>query len=180
MKKLFLSVLCIVLLTGCKKETTTVESAPAAPAASADGPITIGDNKYTEIGKKAMADLSKGDMDAWLAAYADNTKYYWNNGDSLVGKPALSKYWRDRRANVLESLEFKNNIWLPVNVNTSQATERTGPWLLAWYKVTAKYKGGGTMTQWMHTDYHFDANGKIDEVDHYIDRAPIIAAMPKQ
>jgi hypothetical protein len=28
--------------------------------------------------------------------------YYWNSGDSLVGKPAIDKYWRNRRANFLK------------------------------------------------------------------------------
>jgi hypothetical protein len=34
--------------------------------------------------------------------FADNAVYYWNSGDSLVGKPAIDKYWRNRRANVLK------------------------------------------------------------------------------
>jgi hypothetical protein len=41
-------------------------------------------------------------MDAWMAEFADNAVYYWNSGDSLVGKPAIDKYWRNRRANVLK------------------------------------------------------------------------------
>jgi hypothetical protein len=40
-------------------------------------------------------------MDAWMAEFADNAVYYWNSGDSLVGKPAIDK-WRNRRANVLK------------------------------------------------------------------------------
>jgi hypothetical protein len=51
--------------------------------------------------KKALDDLTKGDMDAWMAEFADNAVYYWNSGDSLVGKPAI-EYWRNRRANVLK------------------------------------------------------------------------------
>ena len=35
------------------------------------------------------------------------------------------------------------------------------------------------MSQWIHTDYHFDANDKIDQVVQYIDRAPINAAIAK-
>jgi hypothetical protein len=33
--------------------------------------------------------------------FADNAVYY-ECGDSLVGKPAIDKYWRNRRANVLK------------------------------------------------------------------------------
>jgi ketosteroid isomerase-like protein len=70
--------------------------------------------------------MAKGDMDAWIANYADDAKYYWNSGDSLIGKPAIDKFWRDRRANVIETLEFKNAIWLPIDVRKPQATEKSG------------------------------------------------------
>ncbi len=113
--------------------------------------------------------------------FADNAKYYWNGGDSLIGKPAIDKYWRDRRINVIDSVSFQNDIWLPIKVNTPQQKERTGVWLMGWYQVTAKYKGGSSMTQWMHILYHFDENDKIDEVNHFVDRLPIMAAMkPKK
>jgi hypothetical protein len=36
------------------------------------------------------------------------------------------------------------------------------------------------MTQWMHIDYHFDTDGKIDEAIHYMDKAAVMAAMPKK
>ena len=35
------------------------------------------------------------------------------------------------------------------------------------------------MTQWIHTDYHFDRNDKVDRVIQYIDKAAINAALPK-
>jgi cyanophycinase-like exopeptidase len=50
---------------------------------------------------------------------------------------------------------------------------------MGWYQVTAKYKTGKSMTQWVHTDQHFDANDKIDRLIQYIDRAPINAAISK-
>lgn len=51
---------------------------------------------------------------------------------------------------------------------------------MGWFQVTAKYKGGSSMTQLMHILYHFNENDKIDEVNHVVDRAPIMAAMPKK
>jgi hypothetical protein len=50
---------------------------------------------------------------------------------------------------------------------------------LAWYKTTAKYRSGKEMTQWIHTDYHFDSKDKVDRVIQYIDKAVINAALPK-
>src|SRR3970040_2788798 len=111
MKKLFLIVLCASLFVGCKKETaaepaTTESAVTDSTATKAIAPVEFADAKYSEIGKKALDALSKGDMDGWMSNYADNAKYYWNSGDSLVGKPAIDKYWRDRRMNVIETITF--------------------------------------------------------------------------
>jgi hypothetical protein len=179
MKKLFLFVLCASVFVGCKKEiVATPENVP--PAAETVAPTEFADAKYTEFGKKTLAAMTSGDVDGWTADFAENAKYYWNGGDSLVGKPAIDKYWKDRRMNVIETISFKNDIWLPIKVNKPQQMEKPGVWLMGWYQVTAKYKGGSSMTQWMHILYHFDANDKIDEVNHFVDRVPIMAAMPKK
>jgi len=177
MKKLILFVLCSSLFIGCKKEMPTEEASAPPAATETEAPTEFADAKYSEIGKQSLAALTKGDMDSWMANYADNAKYYWNYGDSLVGKPAIDKYWRDRRANVIETITFETPIWLPIKVNKLENVPVKGIWLLAWYKTTAKYKGGKSMTQWIHTAFHFDANDKIDEVNQYVDRASINAAM---
>ena len=177
MKKIFLIALTAILFTGCKKEATE----PAvATAETESAQAEFADAKYTAIGKSAMDAMAKGDMDAWMANYADNAKYYWNAGDSLVGKPAIDKYWRDRRMNAIDSVSFTNDIWFPIKINKPQQMELPGVWLMGWYQVTAKYKGGSSMTQWMHILYHFDENDKIDQVEHFVDRAPIQAAMAKK
>jgi len=69
---------------------------------------------------------------------------------------------------------------LPIKVNKKGNIPLDGYWLLSWYKTTAKYKGGKSMTQWIHTTYHFDANDKIDMVDQYLDKAAINAALPQK
>lgn len=180
MKKLFLFVLCASLFAGCKKGTVMESATSKTDSTKSVAPIEFADAKYSEIGKKSLDALSKGDMDAWMANYADNAKYYWNSGDSLVGKPAIDKYWRDRRANVIETITFEKDIWLPIKVNKKGNIPLDGYWLLSWYKTTAKYKGGKLMTQWIHTTYHFDANDKIDMVDQYLDKAAINAALPQK
>lgn len=179
MRKIFLFVLCATVFVSCKKEETAKMEMADTTADTITKPAEFADPKYTEMGKKSLAALEKGDMDSWMFNYADNAKYYWNSGDSLIGKPAIDKYWRDRRANVIESIIFENDIWLPVKVNSLENVKTKGIWLLAWYKTTAKYKGGKSMTQWIHTDFHFDGNDKIDEVHQYVDRAVINAAMAK-
>ena len=181
MKKLLVLVFGTSLFIACNNEksaedkaaTTTTETAKeAAPAEFADA-------KYAAIGKKGIAALSSGDVDGWMNGYADNAVYVWNNGDSIAGKSAITEYWKKRRTEVIDSISFSNDIWLPVKVNKPQSVEAPGVWLLGWYQVSAKYKTGKRMAQWIHTDMHFDANDKIDRVIQYIDRAPINAATAK-
>lgn len=180
MKKLFFIILCASLFVGCKKDLDAEPAVMDSAATEAVAPIEFADAKYSEIGKKALDALSKGDMDAWMSNYSDNAKYYWNRGDSLVGKPAIDKFWRDRRSNVIETITFSKDIWLPIKVNEKGNVPMDGYWLLSWYQVTAKYKGGKTMSQWIHTTFHFDTQDKIDYVTQYIDMSAISAAMPQK
>ncbi|MBK8699154.1 MAG: nuclear transport factor 2 family protein [Saprospiraceae bacterium] len=170
------------LLLGCVwscKNAEPAEPAPEEKTPAAMAPAEIGDAKYIEIGKAGLNALSSGDVAKWMEAFADNAMYRWNNGDSLVGKQAIMDYWTKRRTEVIETISFTGDIWLPVKVNTpANEYQAPGDWLLCWYRTEAKYKNGKTMIQWIHTDQHFDANGKIDLVIQYVDRASINAAMP--
>lgn len=155
------------------KMDTTAAAAPAAP-------VEFADTKYSDMSRAMLASLAKGDVAAWLSNFSDNAVYVWNNGDSLAGKAAISEYWTKRRTQEVDSLSFKNEIYLPVKVNKPQSVEAPGVWVLSWYQVTAKYKASGKkMTQWMHADSHYDANNKIDRLILYSDRALINAAMKK-
>ena len=158
-------------------KSTTTDTAAAMPATPP--PAEFADQKYADIGKKGSASLSSGDIDGWMASFADNAVYVWNNGDSIVGKPAITAYWKKRRTAVIDSISFTNQIWLPIKVNQPQSVEQPGVWLLSWHLTMAKYKTGKRMAQWMHTDYHFDASDKIDRVIQYLDRVPINAATKK-
>ena len=160
------------------KTETKNDSVVAAQAKTQ--PAEFADPKYSEIGKKGLADMSSGDIDSWINAYADNAVYMWNNGDSLAGKSAISSYWKKRRTEVIDSISFMNDIWLPLKVNQPQRMEQTGIWLLSWYQVSAKYKNGKRAGQYIHTDYHFDGSDKIDRVIQYLDRAVINAALKKK
>lgn len=129
--------------------------------------------------RKEPLPFRPGDIDGWMATFADNAVYVWNNGDSIAGKPAITAYWKKRRSDVIDSISFTNQIWLPIKVNQPQSVEQPGVWLLSWHLTMAKYKTGKRMAQWMHTDYHFDASDKIDRVIQYLDRVPINAATKK-
>jgi hypothetical protein len=177
---MFLWALCSCFFIGCSNQQNTGEPPVAEAAATNTAPAEIGDYNYADIARRGIDALTKGDISGWTADFADNAVYVWNNGDSLAGKAAITDYWKKRRTEMIDSINFSNAIFLPVKVNQPQSVEQPGNWLLCWYRVDAKYKTTGKkMAQWIHTDMHFDASNKIDRFIQYLDRAPINAAMSK-
>ena len=183
MRQMLLYALCIMLLSCGNNATEPAKSAASdssvnSAAPSKPRPTEFADEKYKEIGKKGLAQLSGGDIDGWMGSFADNAVYSWSTGDSLVGKEAIAKYWKERRTKVLDSLGFSLDIWLPIKVNQpQQGPDMPGVWLLGWYQVHANYKGGKKLVFWVHTDQHFNDKDQVDRVVQYIDRAPIEKAM---
>jgi hypothetical protein len=182
MKKILTVAACCLLLLACnnekKDDTKTTDSTSADKKDNKTPQSEFADPKYTDWGKKMLAQMSSGDMDGWLSNYADDAVYQWSSGDSLAGKAAIEKYWKDRRMNVIDSISFSNDIWLPLKVNTPQrGPDAAGIWLLSWYQINVKYKNGKKLMMWTHIDHHFNASDKIDRSVQYIDRAPINAAL---
>src|SRR6187402_1314539 len=144
MKKMFLWALgSTLLLFGCNNEKATeseskADTTTAASSDSKTAPAEFADSKYADIGRKGLVALSSGDIDGWMAAYADNAVYVWNSGDSVAGKAAIKEYWKKRRTEVIDSITFTNQIFLPLKVNQPQSVEQPGVWLLSWYQTTAK------------------------------------------
>jgi len=187
MKRFFILAACAVLLLSCgddKKDETKSTELTTTDSSGKDKktpPAEFADPKYAEMGKKMADQLSSGDIDGWLSNYADNAKFRWSAGDSLDGKQAISNYWKNRRGNVIDSINFSNHVWLPVKVNTPQTSfDVPGVWLLSWYMVNVKYKTGKRLIFWAHIDHHFNADDKIDQTIQYIDMAPINAAVGKK
>jgi hypothetical protein len=186
MKKMLIGALCATLFLACNapktEDNAAMEVKPAeavaAPAASPTG-ATFADAKYAQMGKEGLAKFAAEDIDGFLANHADNVVWLFNNGDSIVGKAAVTDYWKKRFSEVIDSIAFTNQVWLAVDVKNPQSIEQPGVWLMSWYMVNSKYKTGKRMVQWIHTDMHMDANDKIDRVIQYLDRMPIAAAMKK-
>src|SRR5258708_2654709 len=183
MKKLFGLIICSALLFSCTNSPKTeekTESKPGLDSATASRDYEFADAKYVDIAKKHQGYLESGDIDGWMTQFADNAVYRWNNFDSLVGKAAITDYWKKRRTDVIDSMSFTSDIWLALKVNKPQTPgQLTGNYALAWYITSAKYKTGKSMRQRIHTIFHFDANDKIDREYQYLYRAPILAAMAK-
>lgn len=180
MRKSYLGLIGLFFILSCNQSDTPTESGTTAATTPENKPpaqAEITDPKYTEMGKKGLELLNKGNIDEWMNSFADNAVYLWSSGDSLTGKAAIAAYWKNRRGNVIDSINFINDVWLPVKVNTPQrGPDLVGVWLLSWYQSEVKYKNGKKLWIGIHTLQHFDANDKIDRVIQYLDRAPIMAA----
>jgi hypothetical protein len=180
MKNLILILAVGALLWACSQPKPEPEAeAPAAEVKPA--PVEIGDVKFIDVSKEALKGLAAGNVDGFLAGLSDDAKFFWNYGDSLVGKAAITNYWKDRRTNVIDTLIISGDVWLVINANEAPRPDlATGTWVFGWYTATAKYKATGkSMTQGIHQVSHFNESGKVDVMYQYLDRALIQAALKK-
>jgi hypothetical protein len=182
MRNILLGACCLIIISACKNEAEKTDQPTAIKSETTKSPrpVEFADQKYIDMGKKSFQQFISGDIDGWASGFADDIIFRWSAGDSLAGKEAIVKYWKDRRMNVINSLQTSNDIWLPVTVNEPQATESKGTWLLNWHQVKATYKNNETLTFWVHIDMHYNNDMKIDQIIQYLDRAPINAAVAKK
>ena len=179
MRKVLAGMISLAVLASCNNKSNEPEKTSTDTTASKEVKAAdFADAKYVDYGKHFLTSFSKADIDGWLSDWADNGVFLWNSGDSVVGKAAIAKYWKDRWSN-LDSLNFANEIWLPIQVNKPQSVEASGTWLLGWYMFNEKFKNGKHVVEWAHDDLHFNSDGKVDRQIHYVDMAPIKAAMSK-
>ena len=161
-------------------------STPEEKASSAVGETKLpqaefADPEYVEVGKGHMAALSAKNVDEFMTTFSDDAKYYWSAGDSLIGKSAITDYWKDRFGRYVDSVAFVNDIWTTLKINEPQGgLDAPGVWLLGWYQVKVKYNNGQKLSYWVHTDFHFDRLNKIDLAILYMDRYPINKALVKE
>jgi hypothetical protein len=184
MKKVLLfAASCFLLACNDAADNTTATNDSSGNAMtskeSKNNPVDFADMKYADISRTALEKFSRGDLDGWLTDFAENAVYIRPNGDSVVGKAAITNFWKERWK-VIDSISFSNQIYLPVDVHQTQANEAAGIWSLTWYVINAKYKNGVKANIPAHQVSHFDANGKIDRFVHYFDTAPIQSTMAKQ
>lgn len=181
MKKIISVLVIAAFLFSCnndKKDEAKTETPSPAATADVKKPATeLLDLSVADGIKKSFAAFSKADMDGMTAGYDDNIRYTWSGGDSLVGKQAVKDYYTGRWK-LIKSINFSNEIVLPLQVNESQAPAAAPPgkWVLYWTMVDVTYKNGKNIKFWMHNVNHFNASDKIDFIGQYIDRHPIMEA----
>lgn len=182
MRKILLGTICLIMVAACKNEgeKATPTTAIASETSKTPPPVEFADQKYIDMGKRSLEQFASGDIDGWVGGMADNVIMRWSAGDSLAGKEAITKYWKDRRMKAVKTIETSKDIWLPVKVNQPQSVESQGTWLINWHQVKATYMNNETLTFWVHIDMHYNNDMKMDEIIQYVDRAPIQAAIAKK
>ena len=167
------------LFFACNNENKTTDAGTTGADTAAQtkkAPVELLGDELNAPSKAIWESFTKGDVDAMTANFDDNAKLNWSGGDSLVGKKAITDYYKGRWK-LLETLKFSNEIWLPINANQSpNGIAQTGKWMLSWHQVDAKYKNGKSITFWTHNATHFNDAGKVDYLAQYIDRHPIMEA----
>ncbi len=176
MRKLTLILLAGTMFYACGQQE---QAPPPPPPEEPAGPVTVNaDEKYVAICKDGLAAMSSGDMERFVSDFTDDVVYQFSYGDSLVGKSAVLDYWKNRRENIIDQLNFSNSVWLSLNVDMgNNYNVAPGDWVMGWFLTTASYKATGkSMTQNIHTLYHFNNAGKVDRVIQFLDRAAIMQA----
>lgn len=177
MKHVILGAMLLLSIAACKeskkeeaKEAEASEASTAAAPATAPRATEFADPKYIDMARKDVDALVSKDIDGYMNSFADNAVYQYNNGDTIVGKKAITEMWKQLYASSLDSLALVNPIYLPVIVNEPQGGIAKGTYLLMWYRMTAKFKTGKTSNQLIHVVAHYDANDKIDRLTEFVDR----------
>ena len=180
MKKLLFGVFISALLISCaekaEEKPATQEAAPSSSEAKKPATEVL-DLSEADVVKAGTQALANKDIAGMTANYADDVRYYWSGGDSAIGKQAVVDYWNGRMK-IIDSINFSETVLLPIRINESQSPQYAtlGKWVLVWNFSHVKYKNGKTIHFWVHTDYHFNDEGKINTVVQYMDRVPIMAA----
>jgi ketosteroid isomerase-like protein len=172
MQKIALPIVVVVFLSACNQ--------PKQETVSVLAPVETGDSAKANLCKASYAALIAGNVDQFAKDMSNDAIFVWNSGDSLVGKAAILEYWKDRRANVIDKLEIRDDVWLPLKVN-KLTNLPSGEYVMMWANLTSIYQfGGRPAVQRFHQVYRFNREGKIDYVEHYLDRHEVAEALPPQ
>jgi hypothetical protein len=188
MKRIFILAASSMILLACsdkKKDDKKMDDGKTTMSTGDKKPATeLLELSMGDPVKKSFAAFAKADVDGMTADYADNIRYTWSGGDSLIGKQAVKDYYNGRWK-LIQSISYSNEIVLPLQVNESQAPAAApnGKWVLYWTMADVTYKNKKNIKFWMHNVNHFNDAGKIDFIGQYLDRNPIMEAtkdlMPK-
>jgi len=181
MKKNFIMAMGCLLFIACnneKKEESKMDDSKKTMSSDEKKPANeLLDLSAADPIKKSFAAFSKADVDGMTAVYDDNVRYTWSSGDSLIGKKAVTDYYKGRWK-LIDSVTVSNEIVLPVQINESQQPKYAPPgkWILYWAMLDVKYKNGKKINFWLHNVNHMNDAGKVDFVGQYLDRHQIIEA----
>lgn len=149
---------------------TEVQAETSVPAASGVASVILPAAECKPL-QDAIQAYADGNLDAFLAGMDDNVKiYYPGPGDSLVGKQALTQFFKTRQDSVV-SAEALNPVYMAMDNKEVNNGAAPGKWLMAWYQWKIKYKNGKTAQFPLQITQHMNAAGKVDMGIWYYDMA---------
>jgi hypothetical protein len=183
MKLRFISCIFLFFLFSCKDQkkiedhpNSTVITSPLSPPTVKDKPAPVewADSQYTVWGRERMRLFEAAEYDKWAEGFSEKAVMQWSGGDSLVGKEAITAYWKEQHLTTIDTIQIANDSWLAVRVNQPlQATELPGVWLLSWAREDVKYRNKKSLRFWVHQKAHYNTASKIDRIIIYMDKAPV-------
>lgn len=181
MKKIIFWATLFLFIISCnndEKSEATPNTATAGAASNNEKkpPVEIIDSSYADQFKKAFTAFENLDATGFTAFYADDARFYFSSGDSIIGRQAIQDYYAGR-IKLMEYIRFPEKIFLAINANEKPSSSVSGgKWVMVWSRTEVKYKNGKSISFWVHNDYHLNDAGKVDFSTQYIDRQPIKAA----
>ncbi len=180
MKKTFLfAFIGSLLLFSCNNETKKEASGSETTMdtkTTTKPMMELLDMSTTDGVKNSFDAFSRGDIDGFTAGMADNVRFTWSSGDSLIGKQAVKDYYNGRWK-LIDSMSFTDHIFVPLMANEQQSQYApAGKWVLHWAFAHPKYKNGKRINFWVHDVNHYNEAGKIDFIGQYIDRHQLMEA----
>jgi hypothetical protein len=158
----------IILLCGALMACNQVKQEP---------PVEIANPKYIDLSKGVLTALCQGDLDGFIKPYSENATFRWNYGDSLVGRKAIVDYWTERRNSVIDTITFKNEVWLAFKVNAPPKHMKPGVYVLGWADFTVTYTNGSSLNMNIHTVFGYNQDDQIISTLQYVDRSLIADAL---
>lgn len=149
---------------------TEVQPEAASPAASTVASVILPASEYKPM-QDAIQAYADGNLDAFLAGMDDNVKiYYPGPGDSLVGKQAVTQFFKTRLDSVVSAAAVRP-VFMAMDNREVNNGAAPGKWIMAWYTWNIKYKNGKTAVFPIQITQHMNAAGKVDMGIWYYDVA---------
>lgn len=159
---IFISVFVSVCFS-CKEQAKETDTKPVDSAST----------KLTNIAKESIKNFAAGDIESFVSQFSEDATFHWSNGKSITGRSELKNYWTERRKKLIKSYSYSGDVWLYSRLQKEDSVYLKGDWVFALLEAEITYSTGKKIKVWMHNDFHFTEDKKIDKMIHYVDHETV-------